>query len=271
MKPPRSGGRGWDNIVNSTEAPTASRTRTRTRERAAIVDAARAGRQAQRRLADLAPKGRAPYAVLLGIITEVSLYSRLDDRLSVGRLMQVTGLDRRSVQRGLAYLVDNGIVGRLHDPRQEGRGTPRGWIVLPAAPAADKAQGDDEIAVDHHAPDVEIEPEDPPMTPPVMVSRDAPGAVVVTPRGGVRGDAPSEKSFFPRSLSEKNEKCENDGNSPSHVREVGRSSGPPSRSPGKAPTVNAPTPRGEDWCDEAKRAHALALAKATAFLEGVPA
>lgn len=223
------------------------------------------------RLAELSPRARAPWAVLSGILAEISMYSRLDDRMSVGRLEQVTGLDRRSVQRGLAYLVDHGIVVRFSDPPVPGKATPTAWIALPAAPSEQHRQ--DEIDGD------EIEWDDAPSPPsertPVPVSGDA-------PQGGW-GDAPSEKYNF----SEKKDECASNGNFPLRAREVGRADGPPSRPPGERTTdalegvfIPPPDDFRERWgsqahhpgteglCDEARAAHDAALARQAALLAG---
>ena len=244
--------------MNSTATPGATGTRTPARKRAKIVPAAQAGRQAQRRLAELSPKGRAPYAVLLAVLTEISMYSRLDDRMSIGRIMQVTGLDRRSAQRGLAYLVDHGIVARLHDPRQEGKGTPRAWIVIPAAPSVDDLE--DVFVDDLEQPEAEVvevvedAPEVAPDYLPVLVTHDAPG--------GVTHDAPYEETFF-----EKKEKevWANFGKPPSRASDVGQSKGPTSLAPGEAAEDQAQITDTDviledtrGLCDEALRAfHAL--------------
>lgn len=116
----------------TTNAP-AARTRTR-RQRDRYADAAAAARAAQRKLAELAPKGPGPYAVLLAIVSEISLYSRLNDELGVDRLAEVTGLDRRTVQRALRYLSDHGVIERIVPPSEEGKPTPRAWIGLPWPP-----------------------------------------------------------------------------------------------------------------------------------------
>ena len=123
-------------MSRTTTAPRAARTRTRTtkRKRDAYRDAAQAARAAQRKLAELAPKGPGPYAVLLAIVAEISLYSRLNDELGVNRLAEVTGMDRRTVQRALDYLARHGVIERIVPPTEEGKRTPRAWIGLPWPP-----------------------------------------------------------------------------------------------------------------------------------------
>ncbi|MEI7521449.1 MAG: helix-turn-helix domain-containing protein, partial [Thermoleophilia bacterium] len=77
-----------------------------------------AARHAQRRLAALNPKGPGPAMVLLAIIAEVSSYSRMNDTLGVDRIAEVSGMDRRTVQRALKYLEAHDVIVRVVTPTE---------------------------------------------------------------------------------------------------------------------------------------------------------
>lgn len=199
-------------MSTTTEAATAATsTRTRTRrKRDRYQDAAAAARLAQRKLAELNPKGPGPAMVLLGIVAEITLYSRLNDQLGIDRLVEVTGLDRRTVQRAVTYLVNHGIIERIVPPREEGRPTPRAWIGFPWPPmdAADAARE----------------------TPETLSTGERGEGGAADTLGGGAPDTP------PRSTSEKKEEV-SVGSKPSfaRAREVGRSWGPTSRSQSAEP------------------------------------
>lgn len=115
----------------------AANARTRTAPRPArdpYRDAAGAARLATKRLAALPQTGPGPAMVLLAIVAEISLYSRINADLGVARIAAVSGMDRRTTQRSLAYLVDHGIVVRIVPERSPGSGTPRAMVGLPWPP-----------------------------------------------------------------------------------------------------------------------------------------
>lgn len=205
-------------MQRTTLSAPAARTRTRTRRRRdRYADAAQAAREAQRKLAALSPKGPGPYAVLLAIVSEISLYSRLNDELGVDRLAEVTGLDRRTVQRALRYLSDHGVIERIVPPSEEGKPTPRAWIGLPWPPMTT--------------------PED--AAPAAPVDNVGEGGAPDTPPGR-RTRHPSEK--YPEKKA-KEGVC--DSATFRSARESGRPGGRPP-APGLLPLVT-PNPTVNDW------------------------
>ena len=125
----------------TTNAP-AARTRTRTRrQRDPYAEAAAPARNAIEKLGRLSPKGPGPAMVLMAIIHQTALYSWRAKDVSVARLVEITNLDRRTVQRALRYLSKNGVIERVTLPPEQGSKTPRPIIGWPSEPPVENVPG----------------------------------------------------------------------------------------------------------------------------------
>jgi DNA-binding Lrp family transcriptional regulator len=252
--------------MSITEAPTASRTRTRTPKKSAdrdyYVEACVAGRECIERLLAHKPKGTAAYKVTLALISQVTLWSRTSEsghNISTRKIAEMTGLDLRTVRRTMNALVDAGIISRISTVagHEKGKGEPvkTGAIIsMPMDAVTRHRREEDRKARENPEKKAPAEPD-----------------VIVESTPSLPDKFTPSTRSTPENEKKKKKLCE-DVNLPSRASESGQSEGPASHAPGNVITADAHTPDDlAGLCDEAKRAHALALAKATALLEGVHA